>query len=141
MPKLSQFIIGMIFISFIMAVLALFMADINEKYSPYDYDSDTIDNYNKLTELQNTSKQIQEDSSIEEDQDFLDVIGGYFSSAYNALRLTGNSVNVFTDMSDQAVEDAGLGATGEYLKIAITSAIIVIIFLAIIMAAIFKRDL
>lgn len=139
MAKISEFIIGMIFVSFFVAIFGLFIAEMNTNYGTgAGYDNESIATYNKLTELSNLSEEIKEKSDIQEEEGLLDIIGGYFSSGYKALKLTAKSFDIFGDMSEQALEDSGMGIVGQYFKMAISAALIIIIFLGILISAILK---
>ena len=140
MAKISDFIIGIILVGLVTSILGLFIAEMGTNYG-IDYDNSSFEAYNSLESMQNLSEEIEDRSNIDEDKDLLDVIGGYFSSAYSALRLTGASFETFSKMSQQAIEDSNLGAIGGFLQIAFSSIVIIIIFLAIFISAIVKRDL
>lgn len=139
MARISEFIIVIVFISFFMGVFGLFISAIHDNYTGVSgYDNDSLNNYNKLDEMANFSKDIRDSSNIKEKEGLLDVIGGYFSSAYSALKLTATSFDLFTDISEQASEDAALGEVGSMLKVTITTVLIIIIFLGILISAILK---
>lgn len=137
MTQVSSFMIGLCFIGFFMAVFGLWMADANSTYG-VTYDNDSIEIYNQLDEMSELSKDIEEGSEIEEKSGVLDIIGGYFTDAYNVLKLTKTSFNVFDTMSNKAIDDANLGAAGEHLRVTISAALLILIVLGVIIAAILK---
>ena len=137
--KISEFIIGIIFVGAFIGILGLFMANMSSTYG-VAYDNTSLEAYNNLQEMNELAEDIEEGSNIEEKTGVIDVIGGYFSSAYNALKITTKSMNTFDSMTDQAVEDANLGAAGDYLKIAIITSVIILIIVGVVLSAILKKD-
>ncbi len=134
MGKISMLIVGMIIISFIAGTLGVILAGTSEEYS-VSYDNSSLDAYNNLQELNNLTEEIHEkQKDIKEKTGVLDVIGGYFSSAYDALRITGKSINTFEDVASQGVEDASLGSTGGNLKTMIIAVMIVLVVMALLSA-------
>lgn len=138
--KISEFIIGLVVVSLIAGIFGIFMAHLNTEY-PVTYDNDSIDNYNRLNEIALQSEEIKNASNIEEKQDVLDVIGSYFSDAYRALVVTKKSYETFEGMSQQAMSDLNLGSAGKLIRIALSSIVLILIFLAVIISAVLKRDL
>ena len=137
--KMSDFIIGMLLISTIVAILALFMSNMNANYS-VTYDNTSLATYNQLSELENLTKSIEKNESGIMGTGSNDILGDYFTSGYKVMKLTKASYSTFNKMSDKAVDDARLGAAGQYLKIFISSTILIIIVLAIIVKALVKSD-
>ncbi len=140
MPKASEFITGMIFTSFIIAIFGLFMAQMNANYG-VEYDNESLATYNQLAELHNLTEEIENSSNIARKSGVLDIIGEYFTDGYNVLKITKKSFNTFDVMSNQAIDDANLGEVGAYLRITISAVVLIMIVLAIIVSAIVKRDL
>ena len=139
--KISEFIIGMIFVSFIIAVFGFFMAEMNTNYG-VSYDETNVAAYNQLNELSDLSEEIKEEE-IEEKTGTLDIIGNYFTGAYKVLRITAKSVDTFDNMSNTAIDQSmgGNEAVGNLLRTAVMTSIIVLVFLGVIISAIVKRDL
>ena len=140
MVKVSEFMIGIIFCSFIIAVFGLYMAEMNKNYG-VSYDNTSLEAYNQLDEMSSLAEDIEAGSEIEEKTGVLDVIGGYFTDAYNVLKMTKQSFNTFDTMSNKAIEDANIGKAGQYLRIAVSATILILIVLAVIISAIVKKDL
>jgi hypothetical protein len=138
--KISSFIIGIIICSIIVGVVGLFMAEMGTNYS-VDYDNTSLEAYQNMEAMTNLSREIEQNSNIEEKTGVLDIIGSYFTDAYNVLRITKKSYNTFDTMSNQAVEDAQLGAAGSYFKVGIGAIILIAIVLGVIISAIVKKDI
>jgi hypothetical protein len=142
MAKISNFMIAMILSSLVITLLGLFVGSLNTYYAPGDYNESKLEAYNKLNDLSASTQQIQNQTlTIKEKTGILDVIGGYFSDGYQALRLTFSSYDTFGTMFNQALIDSNLGASGEYIRIALITIVLIIIIIGILISAIVKRDL
>ena len=141
MVKVTEFMIGLIFCGFIIAVFGLYIGDVHTTYGGVNYDNESLEVYNQLDEMSTLAEQIEEGSEIEEKTGVLDIIGGYFTDAYNVLKLTKSSFNTFDTMSNQAIEDANIGQAGRLLRIAVSTTVLILIVLGVIISAIIKRDL
>lgn len=141
MAKLSTFIIVMVaFIMILAGSFATLMAEMNSKYGSHDYNSSKIDIYNKLDSISNSSESIKNSSlSLQSRSGILDIIGGFFESAYNGMKIAGNSFSIFMSMKDQAIEDSGI-SNANLFNAGITIIVIIIIFLGIIISTALKRD-
>ncbi len=140
MPKITNFMIGLVLVSFIMTVFGLFLAEINSNYGII-YDNESIAIYNQLDEISELTKTLDEGTDIKSTTGVLDVIGDYFKDAYNVLKLTKNSFTTFDTMSNKAIDDANLGNVGQALRIAISAVVLILIVLGVIISAVIKRDL
>ena len=141
MPKITEFMIGLIFIGFIMSVFGLFISNLYGTYGPTSYDNESLEVYNQLDDMVELSEELEEATEIKEKTGAIDIIGGYFSGAYNALKITKKSFNTFDAMSNQAIEDVNLGASGRYLRLAVSAAVLILIVVGVIISAIVKKDL
>jgi len=140
MVKISEFMIGIVLVSLIVAIFGLFMADMSQNYS-LSYDNDSIEVYNKLDDISAHTRAIQDETTgISEKSGVLDIIGSYFSDAYRVLILTKDSFDIFDKMSNRAVDDANLGAAGRYIRIAVSTITLILIFIAVILSSIIKRE-
>lgn len=141
MAKMTTFAVGLILSSLFITLIAVFMGHVSSSYA-VTYDNETLATYNQLNDLANITKQVKDQTEgIQEKSGVLDVIGGFFSDAYQALRVTLRSFGVFETMSNQAVKDLQLGQVGEIIKIALTSIALIILFVGVIISAIAKWDL
>jgi len=140
MLKMTDFLIAIIFVSVIISIFGLYMGEMNRNYG-VEYDNSSLKEYNKLSDITNLSSQIKSGTNVTERTGLFDIMGGYFTDAYNVMKLTASSYDVFNSMSDKAITDANLGVAGNWLRIAIGAALIIAIFLGIIVSAIVKRDL
>lgn len=139
-PKITGFIIALVLVGLFTAIYGLTIAEFNNNY---DIDNSNINltAYNQLNSLSEKAEEVQEKTNIEEKSGVLDIIGSYIGGAYDALYITAESFNIFNKMSEQAFIDADLGAGGTYLKTALYTIVIVLIFVGVFLAALMKWKL
>jgi len=141
MTKISTFIVGMIIASMVVAVLGVFLSAASYYYGIPD-NSGNLTAYNRLTNLTQETKIIQNKmETVSEDATLFDIIGSYFSSGYETLRLAWNSFSIFSSMMDEAITHAQLGQSGSIIKMALLSSVIIMIVLGVIVSAMLKKDI
>lgn len=141
MAKISTMIIGVILGSLFVTLIALFMGHASQAYT-IEYDNTTLDTYKQLDDIANITKEIKDQAEgIEEKSGILDVIGGFFSDGYQAMRVTFRSFGIYEKMTNQAVDDLQLGEAGAYVRVAFTAIALIILFIGVLISAIVKRDL
>ena len=113
------------------------MLVLNTNYD-VSYNETDLEVYNQLEEMKDLSKDIEAKSDIKEKTGILDIIGGYFTGAYKVMKLTKRSYNLFDTMSNSAIENTNLGEAGQYLRIAVSTSILIIIILGVLISAIVK---
>ena len=139
-PKISLVIYSLLLVSFMVGIIAIFMSQLNAGYER-SFDNNSIAVYNQLDALANTTNSTQiAVNEIKEKTGVLDVIGGYFSSAYNALKTTLSSFQVFNVIQNQAMQDLSVGdpAGTQLLKTTIVTMFIVLVIIAIMISALLK---
>lgn len=138
-PRISTFLIGMVLVSLFVVAISLFLSELTDEYGTAQ--SDSIEVYNHMDALQSRVEQIQGNvTQIKEKTGILDVIGSYFSSGYQTLMITKDSFSTFDAIAEQAVDDANLGESTMYFKTAIIVIVLIVIFIAIVISTIVKRE-
>lgn len=138
-PKLSTFIVGLIWISFFAVIFGTYLANLSSNYG-VNYDENNTDVYDKLDELNTRAESYQEKSAIESDTNLLDTVGGYFSAGYKALRLAFDSFDVFSSMTDNAMKSEYTNTVaGHALKTALVATVIILIVIGVLLRAIVKQ--
>lgn len=99
--SLSGFMIGLIFISCISVVFAVFMGYMNEAY-PSSYYQNSLSRYNITGEIRPDLEEIRNATDISQDKDWIDVVGGYFSAGYSAVKVTAASFNLYQGMIEDS---------------------------------------
>lgn len=138
-PKMTGFIIGAVLVSLIAISFGLNVQKFATSYN-VTVSNTTLQSFQKLDSLYNASENTRAQTDITIDKDFFDIIGGYFTAAYKAVKVSTASVEVVTSMSSDAVDKFELGAMASPLKTAIITIIVILIFVGILIAAMIKRD-
>lgn len=138
---ISSFLIGIIFASLFTTGFILFMNEGQKNYA-VTYDNTSIVALNQMERVTNLTEDIQESAtSISERSGALDLIGSLFTSGYQTLLLTLESLNIFSTMADIAFQMIGLGAFGAQIKIALVTIVVITIIFGVILATVLKRDI
>lgn len=140
LDTLKNFVIALVIISMISAVLSLFIGNVNTHYSTnvtnmsYGFES-----YNKMNELNNITRDLQNNISlISEPTGVLDKIGGLFSSGYNSVLIIPKSFDVFSTMIGDSLKDTVLGEYGDPIKTAILIIVLIVIFIGGVLTILVK---
>lgn len=140
-PKMTGFLIGIVLIGFFAGILGSFVAELSTHYNVIDKSSN-VTAFNKLTNMQSQLEDYQDATKVEQGTpQFTDIVGAFFSKGYAALSLTLTSMDLFFEMVNEGLNQAGLGIAGNYLLLTITSIVIILIVVGIIISAIIKRDM
>lgn len=142
MARLTTFIIMLVvFMMVFVGALGSLMTELNDNYNVIGYNKTKIDAYDKLSEISEHTNQTKEKAiTLQSKSGILDVLGGFFESAYEAVKISASSFDLFSTMSDQAIDDSGI-ANAEIYKKGIITIVIIIIFLGIIVGAAIKKQL
>lgn len=140
-PKISNFIIGLVWISFFAAVFAPFIANMTTNYN-VDSSEINLTKFNKMEELRVKSQELEDKSiNIDRDVNIVDVINEYFSNGYEAVRVAFSSMDIFYYMSSEAFNDLGQNIPAlSYLKTALITTVIILFIVGIVMSTILKKD-
>ena len=136
--KITGFLIAIVLIGLFVGVAGLFLSDLNDNYD-FAYDNTSLDVYNKFDNISDTAGNIKDEvGEIKEQTGVIDVIGGFFSSAYNSLKIVGQSFSAFEGITEQAGQDMPIGAAGFLIKNALIVIMLIIIFIGILLAVVLK---
>ena len=131
--QISGFIIGLLLVTLFAIGLASFSSSISQSYNLTDNTSFT--SYNNTQTLLSDLEDIQNSTNIQQDEGALDVIGGFFTSGYSALKVTVGSYSVFESMMRQASDDVPMLNT---IFIIFQAMILVLIVVGLILAVLLK---
>jgi len=109
--------ISLILVAMFSSMFGLFMAELNNEYgSPGDYNN-SFDKYNEMTaNLTSNADGLRSATEINQETGILDIIGGFFSSGWNALKTSWNSFSLFEGMISDATSDVPeLGIFKDYI--------------------------
>lgn len=140
MAQITTFIYGAIITGGIIALLGVFLGGIAiSNPSLTDYNNESFQSLNKLTELSSQAQQIQGNvSQIKEKENILDIIGGFFSSAYQSMVITYKSVDSVQDMTNEGIAQANLGSPGIIIRNILITLVLIAVFVGVAMRAIIK---
>lgn len=141
MAKLTGLLIGAVLVSLIVAIMMNFIADPNSNFNDEQYDNSTFAVYNQLSNLSEQSNTIKNASDFTVTNNPLDIIGTFFSSGYDAVKTAKDSYTVLEAMQEGAIEKSGLGNNAHLISAAITTIIVIVIFLGILVSTVVKREL
>jgi hypothetical protein len=140
MAKMSTFMISIIVASLIITIFGIFLNEGGRKYGVSE-GSINLSKYNKLDEMSERTKDIRDNTeTIKQQQGIVDIVGGFFSNAFKVLLLTKDSIDTVDAMSNQALSDASLGVSTKYFRIAISTIIIIFIFIGVVISATLKWE-
>lgn len=130
---ITGFFVALILVSMFAGVLGMFLADIQTKYNHGG--ENTFYKYNNSKDILNYSAQIEDSIDIQQDEGLLDVIGGYFRSGYNSLRIAFKSFSLFkTTMDNGSTDFEGLN----YFKPYLIAIILISLFIGVVISALLK---
>ena len=133
--KISSMIVGLILISLITFSMAQYIVNVNDNYDDV-VDESTLEGYDKLVNLSNVAQDTKDSvNELNANQNILDVLSSFVTSAYTAFKTSFTSVDIATDIVQQGAEDLTLGR--EYSD-GIKSILIISLFIGVIIAAIVK---
>ena len=111
MARMQMFIFALLTISLVITGSMLFLADSTQSYG-VTYDNSSITTYNKLNEINLLSQNFtNKTNDMDIGTDVTDIIGGYLTKAYSAVRITQSSYETFVDIGDQSLEDVKIDST------------------------------
>ena len=147
--KMSTFIVGLLLVSMFAGVFGLVMSVSRDTLSPGSYSNKNFDSINKLDNLTSEIRDVKEKSEdLSSSGSTYDLVGGFFSDAYAALKLSLKSLNTFDAIAQETVAQIPVGE-GEsedssillLISKSISVIVIVLIVVGVILSAAIKRDL
>lgn len=144
-PKISNFIISLALISFIVGGIGVFVGTLSNNYG-VNYDNSTLDEYNNINTIYNQTKEIEDEAtSIDPNsnplQEIVNIIDGFFTGAYNTLILAWKSFNIFSSVADQTSEHIGENEITKQFKTTMIIIMMIILLIGVIVSAIVKREM
>ena len=138
--KITGILIGVVLVGLFVSVISVYMASMSSNYGT-EFSNSTLIGYDKLSTINTKMESVKEKTDIKEKSGIADVIGGYFSDAYNILTLTKDAFGYATDIIILAISQVGLGGSAGYFVAAAGAIVAIIIFLGIFVSAILNKDI
>lgn len=115
MARVTMLMMSIGVVSFIMLAMGLFVTNLASDYG-LDYDNETIQQFDKYTEIRDASKTLKENvesattrkSSLGQLQD---ILGGLVTRVWSSIALAGTSFSVLQGMIVSSQDYLGLGST------------------------------
>lgn len=137
-PKVTWLIVGLVIVSMLSGIFGIYISKASDAFG-ITHPNDTLELYNKMDNLQSDIQTVKEDiSTIKEKTGVLDVIGSFFSNAYQVLMTIPSTIDLTFSMINQGVSDANLGEGGEILKNAVIIILTVLLFIGVILTIVLK---
>lgn len=125
--QITGLIVAVILISVMATTLSLMQVGMEQAYNISGNTS--LANYTKTQAILSYIEDVNQSTQIQQDKGILDVIGGYFSAGFAAIKIALGSFDLFNGLMDQAAADIPFFAA---FKIFIVS----IIFIGLLLLAI-----
>jgi len=149
--KITTIIIGMLLVGLFVGCFGIIISQAREGISPSAHTDFNLKAFDKIDNITATLKDTRDktDQLSAGEAGVIDIIGGYFSSAYAALQITGDSIDVFKTLTDEGIDrlplddDGTEGGSGmsSLFKTVFTAMALVTIIIGVLIAAAVKRDL
>jgi len=138
--RISTFLIAMVVVGVIAGGIGLVFTSFASNYG-MSYDNASLESYDELENMSQMTKDLKDKSNNLAETSLTDIIGGWISQAYNSLRVTLDSMNMFGRMTDGAVDSLNAGAMTSLVKTLLTLLIVIAVVVGVILAAIMKWEL
>lgn len=133
--SLSGFLVSLIIIAMFATVFTVFITGLEEEYGVTGEHS--LAKYNVTAAIIEDTEEIRDATKIEQQEGLLDVIGGYFSAGYSALKISLSSFGLFEEMMDDAAEDIEFMEKFKF-KDFLIAIVLILIFVGVIIAVLVK---
>ena len=133
--SLTGFLVGLVMIAMFVTFFSVVISGLATEYGLTGDNS--FDSYANFTALQEDTEEIRDATEISPDSGLLDIIGGYFSSGYSALKITFGSFDLFGDMLSQADEDFSFMGQFQFSSF-LWVIVILMILIGVIVSALLK---
>ena len=134
-------LIGIFIIGLISSGLAIFISSGAGTYTLSGYDNDSLDSFNKMTELNSKIESYNNDSGTVGSDSGDDKLGSLFTSTYQSASTLKDSIGIFGSMINDGIGNVKiLGGYGEILKKGLIGILLTAILIGIFMAFITKSE-
>lgn len=139
--KLVDYVIATLIVGLFISIFGFAYYNIGTTYSVETPDNSTFESYSKINETITQYQAIdsQANDNTGTDNTIFDIVGDFFSKGYQAVKLTKASADLLTDISTEAVEDSGVGDTGNTF-LQYFFGILLVIFVLALLAVLVNRE-
>jgi hypothetical protein len=129
--KLENFIIAFAVVGLFAGVIGLFLASTPVQGGVYAYNATLLSGYDKMTQLQDNMARMNETLTDVKQGDNPDV-GSWIGSGFTVIKTTFTSFGMFSDITNQAIEQTGMGAAGQNFRGTLLIIVLTLFFFAVI---------
>lgn len=150
MIQLHKFLIGLVFVGIIVAGMMSFISSGVTTYAPDDYNNETFESFNKLSELSAQMEEFkgeEKNTTISSTNFFdeltqpFDIVGNFFTGMYQSAKVFMASTDLMTTMIDESVTAVPVGdGFGKVLKTGFSLIVLIIVFVGIFLAFVTKSE-
>lgn len=148
MAKISDLLIGVLLLSFVMVVMVSF---IGQSRTNYDVSITTEENeslqelsvYNKIDTINSRTEEVRDSivTNTTQEQGITDILGSLFQNAYTSLLITKDTVDVTASMVRPSVRHIGLSdGLANALVAVIIGILIIYVFIKVFLSRLLKGD-
>jgi len=138
--KISDFIVALLFVMLIVGSFSYYYASIASNYNKV-YDDGTLRGYDRFDDINAQASSLNRSlNKVQSDSGVTDVLGGLLRSSFTVTKTTQQSLGIFNDMSNEAIDKAGLGEQTSHFRNYILL-IVFIIFIFALIGILVGRDL
>lgn len=114
--RISQFVIGFVVISMFVVGFTYFLIDMNDNYTGVSVNESQLVSYDKIEEINALSEDMNRSLNNIQSNKPADVVGGLLESGFTVIKTTETSFDVYTDVTDEAIDNANLGQSSNNFK-------------------------
>lgn len=140
MGKITNLLIGLVVVAFVMTGFIYFLSDLGTKTGVVFDESNYNETYNKIAEVNTISQEIATSSNTSVEVSSSDILGSYFKQGYSAYRLTLASGEITGTMAGEATDTLQLEDGSNNFKGMVMSIIGIIIILGVIISVVVGKD-
>jgi hypothetical protein len=142
MGKITNLLIGLVVVAFIMTTFIIYIADVGSNTGVTFNSSQYNRTYNKMAEVNDITQDIQSSQNSSVELSSTDILGSYFKQGYSAYRLTLKSGDITASMVSDGTNDLGLedGSGGNIFQTMLMAIIIIIVVVSVIIAVVVGKD-
>lgn len=138
-PKITGFLIAILVFGSLAGLFGYFLSSGSQYYDNQEYNS-SLEVYNKMENIRNTTGQIQTRAEGINQTSELDILGDMFSNSYNTLKVSGQGLDLFNEMANEAAENEHISESSQFLMPLAVGTVAILFFIGIIVAVLVRRD-
>lgn len=141
MGKVTNLIIGLVVIGFVMTGFIYYMVDSSVNIGVVDFDDTQYkETYNQINRVNNLSRDISNTGEQNVELSDSDILGSYFKQGYSAARLTVESASLTNNMIDESTKTLQLEDGSNNFSNMLMAIISIIVIFGVIVYLVVGKD-